>query len=475
MLKKSISWVAGGNVVRAFLQIFFIAIISRLVTPEEFGKFALLLVIINFTNIFNQLGLAPAIIQKKDLSTSELSNSLVFSLFFSFGVAVIYLIIVPYYLVFFGQSTLLLYADILAVFFPVSSLSLLLESEYKRNLNFKSVIQKNLIATTLGYGLVTILLGYLGFGIWALVIGFLAQPTVLLLSYSKRLKIIFNIKFRYHLIQPLVSFGIKNTFSNLFNFLGEEGDKFLFGKFFAVDLLGAYTRSFQLYTYPSRFLGLTYDTVFFPYFSRNQDNNNYIKQHYLVIIKLSFTILLPVSFLLMINSHIIINLFLGNQWHNAIPLFSILILGLAFRFGVKISKSVIKATNLVSFLIYIQLIYAIIIIVGIITFNNLGYLSTPYIVVSATIVNFILVFLLIVDKLEISLYESIVSFLPGVLILFLLIILHTIFNYLLKIYTPLFSLFYFSVFFLVILTTPSFFLGFSIKDARNLLTNQQIF
>ena len=50
------------------------AILSRLLTPEDFGVIAIATVIINFFNIFTEIGLSPAIIQNKELSSKEISE-----------------------------------------------------------------------------------------------------------------------------------------------------------------------------------------------------------------------------------------------------------------------------------------------------------------------------------------------------------------------------------------------------------------
>ena len=47
-------------------------ILARLIAPEEFGIVAIATVIIAFFNVFSDLGIAPAIIQNKELSEKDL-------------------------------------------------------------------------------------------------------------------------------------------------------------------------------------------------------------------------------------------------------------------------------------------------------------------------------------------------------------------------------------------------------------------
>lgn len=55
-------------------------ILARLIAPEEFGIVAIATVIISFFGIFSDLGIAPAIIQNKDLTGKDLNRIFSFTL-----------------------------------------------------------------------------------------------------------------------------------------------------------------------------------------------------------------------------------------------------------------------------------------------------------------------------------------------------------------------------------------------------------
>src|SRR5688500_18075988 len=66
------------NVVSAIITFVFqtgqLVILSRLFDPEIFGLMGLLLIIINFSSIFADLGVSNAIIQRKEINREELSS-----------------------------------------------------------------------------------------------------------------------------------------------------------------------------------------------------------------------------------------------------------------------------------------------------------------------------------------------------------------------------------------------------------------
>ena len=50
------------------------AILSRLLTPEDFGIVALATIFITFFSIISDLGIGPAVIQNKELTQNDIQN-----------------------------------------------------------------------------------------------------------------------------------------------------------------------------------------------------------------------------------------------------------------------------------------------------------------------------------------------------------------------------------------------------------------
>ena len=65
-------WIGGGKVVYAGLRLLVLVILARLLSPAEFGVVGAALVVVGFSAIFSQLGLAPAIVQRPVLERRHL-------------------------------------------------------------------------------------------------------------------------------------------------------------------------------------------------------------------------------------------------------------------------------------------------------------------------------------------------------------------------------------------------------------------
>lgn len=91
-LVNNVKWVSISQIVKVFSQIFGMLVFSRLLGPVDIGIMAMALVVVNFTNIFRDLGTSAAVIQqplvsdnlKKTVFTINIIFGLLFSWRFSF-------------------------------------------------------------------------------------------------------------------------------------------------------------------------------------------------------------------------------------------------------------------------------------------------------------------------------------------------------------------------------------------------------
>src|SRR5512147_2851372 len=60
-------WAFLGTGAQAILQLLVLIILARLLTPLDFGLVSAALIVVQFTSIFSQLGVGPAIVQRPAL------------------------------------------------------------------------------------------------------------------------------------------------------------------------------------------------------------------------------------------------------------------------------------------------------------------------------------------------------------------------------------------------------------------------
>ena len=119
-----------------------LTMIRRLLSPEEFGSYALCLVIISFLQIFAQMGTGAAVIQAQDANNEFLSSGLSITLIASITVTILTVIAVLLYdLTIYAPTpdgpNIHLYTGIMALALPVITLAEYLQSLLNKRLLFK--------------------------------------------------------------------------------------------------------------------------------------------------------------------------------------------------------------------------------------------------------------------------------------------------------------------------------------------------
>ena len=88
-LKQGIVIVFISRYAGIFLQIFFTAILARLLGPEEFGVVAVVAVFITFFSLLSEMGLGVGIVQEKNLTGEDMSSlftlTVIIAAFFGLG------------------------------------------------------------------------------------------------------------------------------------------------------------------------------------------------------------------------------------------------------------------------------------------------------------------------------------------------------------------------------------------------------
>ena len=164
----SIKWASISQVGRQLIQYITTLILVSLLAPNEFGLMATALIVVNFLELFKDLGTSSAIIQRMVISDSLLSS--VFWLNISFGIVIFAIIffLSPVLADFFNNSKLILILKVLPVVFIISSLSNVQRALLEKELHF-NLISKIELGSTLFGALIGVSLAFKGFGVWSLV------------------------------------------------------------------------------------------------------------------------------------------------------------------------------------------------------------------------------------------------------------------------------------------------------------------
>ena len=383
-------WMVYGKGAYAILQMVVLAILARLVSPEDFGVVSAALIVIGLSAIVSQLGLGPALVQRQELERRHIDTAFSTSVLIGVLLGAILWLGAPLAAAFFsrieGVKPVL---RTLAWVFPLQGLATVAESLMKRELRFRWLANLDVISYGIGYGAVGITTALLGWGVWALVAGQIAQNVVktamLLSAQPPRIRVVPERR----AFRELMYFGGGFTLAKIANQFAQQGDYMVVGRFLGPAPLGFYGRAYNLMSAPAAGFGTILDSVLFPAMARVQASAQRLAAAYRRGVALIALIVVPASLALVLLAPEVIHVILGPRWSNVIAPFQILAVGMLFRTSSKLADSLTRATGAVFPRAWRQMLYAALVIGGALVGKHWGIAGVAWGVLLALTVNFL--------------------------------------------------------------------------------------
>lgn len=325
------------------------SILSRILSPKDFGIVAIASIIIQFLNIFSELGIAPAIIQNKSLTKADLSSIFIFTLWIGVFLSIVFYCSSNSIGLFFSNNQLPKICKILSTSILFSSLNLVPNALILKNKQFK-YITKQTLALQLILGSISIYSAYHGWGIYALVI----NPTMTsffsftlnYIKYPQKIRLAFDLKS----IKKIASFSIYQFLFNFLNYFSRNLDKLIIGRYINMQELGYYEKSYRLMLLPIQNITNVITPVLQPILSEYDTKR--IIDSYIKMIRILGIISFPLTVFLYFSSEDIIIIVFGINWEKSVPIFRILSLSVAGQIILSTSGSIFQSLNKTKLLFY---------------------------------------------------------------------------------------------------------------------------
>jgi O-antigen/teichoic acid export membrane protein len=383
-------WVAWGSGAMAALKIGVLVVLTRLLSPADFGLVAAGLVVIDFSLNFSQLGLGPALVQRAKLEPRHLSTAFFASSALGLLVGTIIFLSAPLLAEFFRMRDLVPVVRILALSFPVTGTAIVSDSLLSRELRFRVIANRDVFAYATGYGVVGITLAALGWGVWALVAAQLTQTTVrtaiLLRVAPPRL----SVRPTWGSFVELMDYGLGQSVARVGVILANQADNLVVGRWLGAAALGLYSRAYQLMSVPTALVGDMLDKVLFPTMSQVQHDLRRLATAYLRGMGLLALVTMPAGVVAAVLAPELVAVAFGPRWQALVPPFQVLALGMMFRTGGRMSDSLSRATGRVYRRAWRQAAYAALVFLGALVGRHWGVTGVAVGVVAALLANYLM-------------------------------------------------------------------------------------
>lgn len=365
---RGIGWKYGERLFSQGVSFVVSLVLARLLSPNDYGIIALVMVFINLSSVFITSGFASALIQKKDADNVDFSTMFYCSLVCSIGIYLIIFVVAPYIARFYHESLLVDVLRVFALQIPLSSYNAIQNAYVSRHMLFK----KSFFATILGTsfsGIVGICLALIGLGVWALVFQSIAAVIINTLILIAILPWYPKICFSFSSAKKMLKYSSNILMADLSGTFFGELRSLVIGRAYTGADLAFYSKGQQLPQLVTGNLGTAVSAVLFPAMSNESDDIARVKH----IMKRSLCLLSYIVFpallgLASIMEPLVIILY-TEKWAECIPYAQVLCVGFSFGILGIASLQPLKAIGRSDIVLFLEFwkkpIYLILLFVGV--------------------------------------------------------------------------------------------------------------
>lgn len=326
----SLKWLAAARMLGQVVTWSVTLLVIRLLEPSDYGLMALANILIGFANLFTEMGLYAAMVQKKGLTDRQIEQAFGFLLIVNCLIYVVLAFSAPLIATFFSDERLVPIIRVLALQFPLMAVGVVQNAMLSRRMAFKRISFVNFVVM-LSNAAVTLALALAGEGVWALVLGSLTAATARPVGMVLAARHWCRPRFSRRDIRAMTRFGGFVTTSRLLWYCYQESDTIIIGKVLGNEILGQYAVAVQLASLPlKKFAGFMNDVGLAAY-SRVQDDSSAIRFYYCKGLRMAAFFSFPVFWGISSISPELVRVVLGDTWTPAILPLAILSLIMPIR------------------------------------------------------------------------------------------------------------------------------------------------
>lgn len=412
-LKTGVLKVGLGRYSQVFSEIIITAVIARLLSPEEFGIVASIMVFYSFAVIPIQLGLEPAVIRDKTLSNNELSGMFYLTGLVSLGMATLFFLGSHYILPIFYESNI--YPEVsgyLAAAIVFNGLDTVPRAVMLKGKRFGTLGMIQLIINIVT-GMGAIYLASRGYSYKALII---RQLTVTISQLV--LHMIFG-EMKLSIAPNLAGYRKNNRYSrnqlyfSSINYFSRNLDNILIGRYLGMGSLGYYDKAYKLMLYPVQNLTSVVVPVLHPVLS-SVGKMERILSEYIKVVKILTMAGFAITAFSYHTSFEIVELFYGKGWTDTGEVFKVLSLIVGVQVVLSSSGAIFQATGRTDYLLKAGIFSFCTNIAAIVTGVSSGELNViGYCLVVSFTINFIQCYYLMMKIFDKNLRYFIGEIYPG--------------------------------------------------------------
>ena len=316
----STAWYAGTRLATQIISWGVTLIVARLLSPSDYGLFAMALAVIAFLELFQEFGLGVAIIQKPDLSREQLNAVFWISTGSSALLAGIAYAASGFAARFYHEPRLATIIPILGLTFLINALGMIPFNLLTKDINFRlrSLAEG---AAAVGAAGVSLALAATGGGVWALVMGNLVRCLVLNAGSIIACRWFPGFRASFAGVGEVLRFGLRVAGTGALNTLSNAVNTSIIARILGGANLGYYTMAESLGRgNPLHKISTSVITqLALPIFSKLQREEEELRYYLLKVSKYLALMAFPLQIGMALTASDLVDVLLSAKWHPIVP------------------------------------------------------------------------------------------------------------------------------------------------------------
>lgn len=340
-VRRGAAWAVAANLVMRLFSVGVTALLARLLSPEDFGVFAVALAVYLVVASLAELGMASAVARSAAEPDDIAPTVASISILVGTGTGLLMAVSSPALASLLGQPDAARPLRVLSIgvaltgFFAVPGAQLV--REFRQDRIF--------LATMVGFFIsnpILVVLAMHGGGVmafaWSRVIGQLGVGVVFWLSTSHR----YLPGWRSDRVMPLLKFGLPLSLASLVNWTLLNADYVILGRLVSAAEIGIYMIAFNVASWSTAVLGSVLNSVVVPALGRVSDDPTLLRDAIVRACQLVGLVALPIGALSVALADPIVRILFGEKWVEAIPVLAVLaIYGVLYAFSLLFANALV--------------------------------------------------------------------------------------------------------------------------------------
>lgn len=298
------------------LSFLFLILMTRLLTPEDYGMVGMLAVFMVIADAFIDCGFGQAIVRKLNRTVLDESTVFYFNIVASTCCYLLLFAIAPIVADFYQMPDLCPLLRVLGLRLIIGAFATIHVLKYSIGLNFKTPSFVNISANLLS-GVFGLWMAYTGYGVWALAGQQVSRQLFLAIIYNvvSRWRPIWG--FSWETFREMFSFGSKLLGQRLLNAIYSNISVIFIGKAYSAVDLGLYSKGNEMADYPSGTAYGVINTVSYPLLCQLQNDRDRLTLAYRKLVRVVAFVVCPImTFIFFFATPLMVSV-LGEQWEKS--------------------------------------------------------------------------------------------------------------------------------------------------------------